>query len=570
MIDTTTTAQAPNTSKQKWLLLVYCVWATVLSAVYFALLVLHITAYIPIVWGAIGVSAVAAIFAGVIINKPALKSPWLLFAAANAAFISGDIYFKFLHYIANRQNPYPSVADLLYLSTYPLFAVGMYILVRRRAPARNNAGNILDALTLTISLAVFVWVYLVIPNANAVDTPFLARMTSIAYPLGDVLVWALLMPLLVVDVRTRATQLLAVGALGLIVADIAYGLGQYYGFWVEGNPVDIGWILFYTAWGAAALHPSMAQLTQSLPLQTAQIHARRLVLLAGAALVAPGILLVESLRGLGTQVSGTVAVFSAVLFILVIMRLYILSRELSRREADERLNQEKNEVVAVTSHQLRTPLTIIQLYGEALAHDLDHNPERTRHDLATIVDANQRLVEIVNRLVYVTELDTGLLKFNLVPTAVGEVIHNALLDNDPLLKKKNARLTLDIPANLPPVLSDAEGLRAALGNVIGNAFEYNSAASPQVVVSAKVEPGAIVISIADNGAGIPKEDQEKLFNKMFRGSNARLLLPDGSGLGLYLTKNILDQLNHRVSLVSTPDKGTIVNITVPIVLPVVS
>jgi diguanylate cyclase (GGDEF)-like protein/PAS domain S-box-containing protein len=110
------------------------------------------------------------------------------------------------------------------------------------------------------------------------------------------------------------------GALGLMVADVLYGLVQLNGVWEIGGPVDIGWVLFYVAWGTAALHPSMSRLTDIVPLKAVGITRTRIALLALASLIAPGVLLVQSQLHKDVH-APTVAVFSAALFVLVLARM---------------------------------------------------------------------------------------------------------------------------------------------------------------------------------------------------------------------------------------------------------
>ncbi|WP_371674287.1 aminotransferase class I/II-fold pyridoxal phosphate-dependent enzyme [Streptomyces sp. NBC_00289] len=274
-------------------------------------------------WAVIGLAGAAAVVTGVLVHRPVHRWPWLVLAAGLLAFAAGDTYYNVQEQYFQASNPFPSPSDACYLLVYPLFAVGLSGLVRYRWTDRD-VPSLLDALIITAGLALPVWVYLVQPLTTLEGLTWQQRAISIAYPLGDVLVLALLIRLLApspLSGRNRAVQLLVVGTLTLLLFDIAYGILQLNGSWQAGTLLDSGWIVFYTAWGLAALHPSMADLTSAQPQpQTLLLPWRRLALLTAATLIAPAVQLFE--ERVGTVRDATVlAVFSSVLLLLVILRL---------------------------------------------------------------------------------------------------------------------------------------------------------------------------------------------------------------------------------------------------------
>ncbi|MFB6893420.1 putative bifunctional diguanylate cyclase/phosphodiesterase [Kitasatospora sp. NPDC056327] len=281
-------------------------------------------------WTGIGLGGVAAIVAGVRLNRPPHAVYWYLLALANLSFTAGEVVqvvqMQFLH----LGSPFPSVADGFYLAEYLLYAVGVLGFIRWRT-AHQDRASLLDALILTMGLALLVWIYLIVPYARDPDLDWFGKAVSIAYPLGDVVVLALLLRLVVPRGGvSRALQLLTVGTVGLLVSDILYGLIQLHGTWRIGTPVDLGWAAFYTAWGAAALHPSMVELTRPIPSQQPDLGPGRLGLLTLASLIAPTILIVEAVSG-NTGNAGVIGAFSAVLYLLVLARLAVVVR--ARRQA---------------------------------------------------------------------------------------------------------------------------------------------------------------------------------------------------------------------------------------------
>ncbi|WP_381030253.1 putative bifunctional diguanylate cyclase/phosphodiesterase [Streptomyces bullii] len=271
-----------------------------------------------LIFVAIGATGVIGILLGVFLNRPAHRVPWLLLAAGNFAFAAGQaaqiILIQF-----HGQNVFPSIADGFYLAAYPLYAAGLLGFVRWRTSWRDHA-SLIDALTLTVGLALLSWLFLIEPYARVTDLTWVQKAFSIAYPLGDILVLAMLLRLLAGrGGKSRSLMLLTAGTVGLLTADVAYGLIQLNGTWRTGTLVDLGWAVLYGAWAAAALDPSMRSLTRPAAVR-AEAGLGWLSLLAVASLIAPAILLIDAVRGVRTNV-GVIGAFSAVLFVLVLYRL---------------------------------------------------------------------------------------------------------------------------------------------------------------------------------------------------------------------------------------------------------
>ena len=320
--------------KHRYVLAGYAVWAALLIGIYYGL------GGGPriVAWGLISLSGVAAIAAGLVVNRPARKAPWILLAAALSCFAAGQLSFLVAKQLQVAL-PFPSFADVLYLSCYPLYAAGLLIFIYWRTPD-GDLRSLIDALTLTAGLGLLSWTFLIQPYVSDQTLTGPQKAVAIAYPLGDVLMLALLARLLAPGTgRTRCVQLLTVGAVACLVSDTAYGAIQLHGTFRNGTVVDLGWVLFYTAWGAAALHPSMTRLTDPVPRQQVEVSPVRLALLMLASLVAPVVLLTVR-NGAPSEVR-VIAVFSALLYLLVLTRLWdaaashrrALDRERALRQA---------------------------------------------------------------------------------------------------------------------------------------------------------------------------------------------------------------------------------------------
>ena len=131
-------------------------------------------------WGLLGVGSAAAIVFGIIGNRPAHRSAWVVIALGVATFAAGDITYDVLTEFMHEVNPYPSLADVFYLVTYVFLASGLILMVRSRRLRHGEGGAGVDALIVTAGLGALSWIYLIQPDVRALDTDLLSKLTSIA------------------------------------------------------------------------------------------------------------------------------------------------------------------------------------------------------------------------------------------------------------------------------------------------------------------------------------------------------------------------------------------------------
>jgi diguanylate cyclase (GGDEF)-like protein/PAS domain S-box-containing protein len=398
----------------------YASWVTLLIAAYYAWPGLRAET-----WGLIGLSGVIGIVTGVVINRPARKAPWLLLAAANLTFTAGQVSFLVLTLVVKKSVPFPSFADVLYLGTYPLYAVGVLIFIRWRTPDRDRR-SLIDALTLTVGLALLSWTYLILPYVHNPGLSWLQKSVAIAYPLGDVLVLAMIARLLAAGtLRTRSVQLLTLGTVGLLASDASFGVLQLHGTFQNGTIVDLGWAIFYGAWGAAALHQNMTELTQPVARQEAETSPVRLTVLLLASFIAPVVLFIQSVDGRYHD-DGVIAVFSAVLYLLVLSRLWEVAashrRALSRERAVRVAGASLASAVTVTEAAITIRTAAVALIdprspGEALL--VVRDDDTLRPVSAADGDA-PRLAELADLTETCLPLLTGSRPLFLPATSLGE------------------------------------------------------------------------------------------------------------------------------------------------------
>ncbi|MEV4281736.1 GGDEF domain-containing protein [Actinoplanes xinjiangensis] len=271
--------------------------------------------------GLLGVFAVVATVVGVARHRPAVRWPWYGMATGWLLFAAGDVIYWVQSSVWDR-DVFPSIADAFYLGSYPLLAGGLLGLVRARRPGKDRPG-LLDALVLATGAAMLSWVFLMEPYVHASDLDVLARAVSLAYPIADLLLLAVLIRLTTGRGDQPLAYRLSVAAVvAMLVGDVVYGFMELTSGYNAGDPIDAAWMLMYAFAGAAALHPSMADMSRlSPPVAEGPIGVRRLIALAAASLMAPAALVIEWLRG--TEINIPVIVSGCViLFLLVIARLH--------------------------------------------------------------------------------------------------------------------------------------------------------------------------------------------------------------------------------------------------------
>ena len=277
----------------------------------------------------VGLSAVAAIQVGVRVNRPERPLPWHLFCLGQSMFVLGDLTLNVYENVLDVEAPFPSLSDAFWLSGYPILAGGLVLLIRSRAPGRDWVG-LIDAAIIATSMGVVSWVFLMRPYADDPGLSSLEQAISIVYPLSDVLLLAVAARLAVAPgARTPAYRLLGLSLTLLLLADTVYARMLLEGTYRTGSLPDLGFLLSYVFWASAALHPTMATLCQPAPERRVRLTWSRLSLLAGAALVAPAVRLVQLVRGEPVDVPVIVG-GAAALFLLVIARMAVVVRSHER------------------------------------------------------------------------------------------------------------------------------------------------------------------------------------------------------------------------------------------------
>ncbi len=293
----------------------------------------------------LGLSGVLAVAAGTRLNRPVSARPWWCFVVGLGLFWLGDLYTYSYPKLFHKDIPFPSLGDGLYLAVYPALMAGLLMLVRRRDAKLTRGGAGIDATILTVGLALPSWVALIAPTLHDPTLTLVQKLFSIAYPLGDILLLAATVRLALDSGKRRPSfYLLCMSIVALLITDFVYNRMLTAGTYDHQLSLDVGWTAFYLLWGAAALHWSMRELDEPSPDTEVMLTKPRLVLLAGASLIAPSILIVQE-RGNDTLLVTVCA--SVVLFSLVVWRMAGLVRQQERTTARQRiLSQAGADLVA--------------------------------------------------------------------------------------------------------------------------------------------------------------------------------------------------------------------------------
>jgi diguanylate cyclase (GGDEF)-like protein/PAS domain S-box-containing protein len=303
----------------------------------------------PVLLNTIGMSSWIAVIVGIRRNRPSYSLPWWLFAVGFLLYWMGDVYtYSYPQLILHHEVPFPSIGDAIYLTVYPAQMLGLLLLVRRRNPQRNR-NTLIDAAILTLGLSLLSWVLQIAPYLHDPTMGLLPKLVSVAYPLGDIIMLAAVIRLVLDSGRRRpAFYLVSASVVTLLVTDFAYGVMTLNNAFHHQLILDLGWTAYQLLWAAAALHPSMVSLQEptSDHHREAKLTPLRLSLLAGASLIAPICILLKELRR-GDLDLIVIICASIVLFGFVVMRMVDLVRQQERSVERERLlSEEKARLTA--------------------------------------------------------------------------------------------------------------------------------------------------------------------------------------------------------------------------------
>jgi len=234
-----------------------------------------------------------------------------------------------------------------------------------------------------------------------------------------------------------------------------------------------------------------------------------------------------------------------------------------RNRAIQEANRLKSEFVSMVSHELRTPLTCIQGYAELLLErESGALNEERRECLMTVKDSADRLVGLINDLLDLARIEAGRIDLRRTTLDLSRVIQDVAASLRPLVDGKRQRLTLDLDDPLPAVWADGERVTQILMNLLSNAHKYTPREG-RITVAARPDDGFVRVDVQDTGIGLSPEEQAQLFTKFFRARPRGAEPAGGTGLGLCITRLLVELHGGWIMVASAPGQGSTFSFSLP-------
>ena len=222
----------------------------------------------------------------------------------------------------------------------------------------------------------------------------------------------------------------------------------------------------------------------------------------------------------------------------------------------KRLQELKNEFVFIAAHELRTPVTAIKWYISSIFEgDAGNMTDKMKKFLNVIKVSNERLVNLVNDLLHIARSEAGRIEIAVSRNNAKPFIQSITEEIKPLAIEKNISISYDPQADLPDLMIDEGQFKEVIMNLISNAIKYGKNGG-WVKISHEVAEGKVSIRIEDNGLGISEDDQKRLFEKFFRSDKVKGAGIQGTGLGLFITKELVEKMGGAINVESAIGKGT--------------
>jgi len=255
-------------------------------------------------------------------------------------------------------------------------------------------------------------------------------------------------------------------------------------------------------------------------------------------------------------------------------RLEDKSRELESASAELRaanlrlqeLDKLKDDFMATVSHEIRTPLTSIRSFSEILRDNPELDAEQRQEFIVIIVQESERLSRLINDILDLAKMEAGTTEWQIAPHPPAPILERALAATSGLFAKApNIRLVADIAPDLPAVSVDPDRLVQVVVNLVSNAVKFCDKANGRVVVRAWVEDAFLRVDVSDNGIGIAADSLERIFERFQQAGNVLTDKPQGTGLGLPISRQILGRFGGVIWVTSAPGQGATFSFRLPVV-----
>lgn len=245
----------------------------------------------------------------------------------------------------------------------------------------------------------------------------------------------------------------------------------------------------------------------------------------------------------------------------------LVRRDIELTEANVRLmalDASKSEFVSVAAHQLRTPATGIRWsFNTLLDRELGEINSEQAKALEDGLKSSIRMINLINDLLNVARIEEGRFGLRFKKLSLEPIMQGAIDRHKQAIDEKGILFLLDVKPGISPLNLDEEKINITLDNLLDNAVKYTPPGGT-ITVKTKEDTTDVCVTISDTGIGISKNQINKLFTKFFRADNAMRFQTSGSGLGLYVVKNVIEAHGGTVAVTSEENKGTTISFTLPI------
>ena len=224
----------------------------------------------------------------------------------------------------------------------------------------------------------------------------------------------------------------------------------------------------------------------------------------------------------------------------------------------------KDDFIASVTHELRTPLTSIRAFSEILRDHPELAPARRRDYLDIVIKESERLTRLINDVLDLAKIESGRAEWQAAPLDLKQLIEDSVSATSGLLREQGIALELDLPAGLAPVWADRDRLMQVMLNLLSNGAKFCDRAAGRIAVKLLAQPLQLQVTVADNGFGVRPQDQELIFQKFRQGGDANVGKPQGTGLGLPISREIISHFGGRLWVESRPGQGARFVFTLPL------
>jgi Na+/proline symporter/nitrogen-specific signal transduction histidine kinase len=228
------------------------------------------------------------------------------------------------------------------------------------------------------------------------------------------------------------------------------------------------------------------------------------------------------------------------------------------------LDHMKDDFISTVTHELRTPLTSIRAFSEIL---LDH-PElaaaKRSEYLGIVIKESERLTRLINDVLDLAKIESGSAEWHTAPLDLKQVIEDAVNATRQMLLEQRIELELDLPPRASEVLADPDRLMQVMLNLLSNAAKFCDRTSGRIAVSLEATGGELRVAVRDNGPGVRLQDRDLIFEKFRQGGDTLTGKPQGTGLGLPISREIIRHFGGTLWLENTPGKGALFVFTLPL------